>query len=60
MSSEWSSWSEWICPVTCGYGRAIRTRSCNGKGCPGEAAEERVCNEEPCQGAQYIKIILRY
>ncbi|XP_022779250.1 collagen alpha-1(I) chain-like [Stylophora pistillata] len=56
IDGNWSDWKEWTdCPVTCGGGVQERSRTCTnppaqfgGKPCPGESAESRACNEDPC------------
>ena len=49
--NKWTTWSLWTtCSVTCGEGRRMRTRSCQGspEQCQGDAIQEQTCVEVDC------------
>ena len=56
VNCKWSSWqSHTTCPVTCGGGTQIRTRTKlvledHGGICSGLSYQERQCNTDPCPG----------
>ncbi|XP_018916719.2 semaphorin 5c [Bemisia tabaci] len=51
MEEEWSEWSNWSeCSAECGGGTQFRTRSCEGRDCPGSPQMSRTCNTQPCKG----------
>jgi len=46
---SWKSWSLWTeCSKSCGFGRQVRTRSCDGMNCMGLKREFRSCNTHSC------------
>ena len=45
--SEWGPWSS--CTDSCGTGKQIRKKQCTGE-CTEEPIEEKLCNEQPCEG----------
>ncbi len=66
VNGSWSNWSEYSkCSKTCGEGQRQRNRECNnpapneyGTQCEGKSVEVISCNNEPCFGKFYWRIIL--
>ena len=54
MKGQWSEWGEvGQCSRSCGGGRQIQTRTCEGRkneggNCPGSFSRESECNKTPC------------
>ncbi|XP_005404818.1 PREDICTED: SCO-spondin [Chinchilla lanigera] len=56
VPSGWTLWSPWSdCPVSCGGGRRVRTRTCTVLGaqrkeppCPGSDTQTQPCGQQPC------------
>ena len=61
VNCKWSSWKSYTrCPVTCGGGTQIRTRTKlivedHGGICSGLSNQERQCNTDPCPGTLHTK-----
>ncbi|MGH0153391.1 UNVERIFIED_CONTAM: hypothetical protein FKN15_041924 [Acipenser sinensis] len=59
LDGSWSPWGAWSpCSESCGDGTQYRFRECSnpapqngGRGCPGEAEQQRDCNSLPCGDA---------
>ena len=63
VNCKWSSWESWrTCPVTCGGGIQIRTRtklfSHAFSVCLGKSHQEKQCSTNPCPGTLKVKFIV--
>ena len=53
VDSQWGEWSAWsTCTKSCGEGKSMRTRACNGRrsGCIGDSEQTEDCSVESCTG----------
>lgn len=57
VNGRWARWNPWgLCPVRCGGGTQVRSRSCTnpppafgGANCIGDRRQVQSCNEQPCE-----------